>query len=171
MSAAQWWRPAPVDRDLAREAVEACRDSLDDAREALAVACAVIQTLAAIVPDRPCDVAAELAILGWLLGGAGRMEDVAELVAYDFSSRARRWVFGLAVEALSMPRTPTWPASRLVRHAAIEHAPDDLIGEILAVCDAAAASRPDSCPMVDGGVVVALGRRWSVVDDAERGVS
>ena len=170
-----WWRPAPVNRDVARDAIEAADAEILDLRESLELSAEIIRVLAAVVPERPADVASEDLVLGWLLGGHARSRDVETLCAYDLSSRARRWVFGLAVSAVEAHERgesmPAWPVQRVVRRAAIEHAPEDLIAEVLAGVDQALSTRPGEAPLVAVGVVAALGRRWSVVDDALRGAA
>jgi hypothetical protein len=198
VSAAHWYRRRPVDQDLARAALQAMQDELEGAREALMVSVAVIQVLADCrVPPRTCDLVAERRVLGWLLSGRARPGDFEGLDAYDFADPVHGWIFAFGLEVLEahlrgeldgQPWPPALDASRdTVRRVALLELEDNRtsawrhpalrtkprVKAFHRKCRAILhvllhLPYPERAPQREIDLVAALGRAWSVVDQAYR---
>jgi hypothetical protein len=141
-----------------------------DLAQGVAVSLALVGTMAGEVPERPADPVAERRVLAWLVGGTCSIADVADLSAYDFTSRGRRIVWGLGHELLE---TRERGDLRLDADRSTVRA---LLGYLDSEAEASEAEGelwrlpyPPTIPAVEIALVAVLGRRWSVVDDAYRG--
>jgi hypothetical protein len=169
-----WWRETPrqpLDRDFAREALRAAREEIEAQRLNLVLLCGIVRELAdRRVPPRTCDEGAERRVLGWLLSERCTSADFADLDVRDFASRAHRWMFAVGLELVEAAArgeigdaAAIWADRGTIVHAAWICQP-----EIAGAVEAAVwrLPYPTALPQREIDLVAALGRAWSVVDDA-----
>lgn len=165
-----WWRPAVTDEERAKEALMSASIQLEEAGVALMISCELLLLLAQTRPPRPADERAERRVLGWMLSGRSTPAELGELApGYDFTSRGRRWLAGLALELVEGQAFGAIAADRATLCAMLEHVPADVGADVLEEIDR--APYVVAFPSRELDLVMALGRAWSVTDDAYRGAT
>lgn len=161
-----WWREPPVNRDAGRAALEGVAEELEDARVAVLASLELVKMLSRSVPARVVDPIAERQVLGWMLSGRASLSDFEELrPAYDFTG-PRRVLAAFALELIETA-DPRFPAERSCVYVMLDTL--ELQAATEAELELWRLPYPQSLPTRAIDLVAALGRAWSVVDDAYRG--